>query len=540
MDTFSNTFSRVRIRLGAGGAALVLACAALAQEGMQVENLPVLQPNSQTEGLQESPPERLPERPAQAFPGSTVADGDAAPGGPPFAQVAPNVAPQAMPQAGAPLPSPGAQQIYRAARDKLVQIRTLRRATSTQSSIGSGSYVDESGLILTNFHVISDLALNPESHRSVSVSVSGEETEVTLLAFDVQHDLAVLRPARAPARPVPALALRPPGEPLAPGERIYSLGNPLDVGFAITEGTYNGLVQRSFYPRIFFGGALNPGMSGGPALDERGRVIGVNVAKRQQAEQVSFLVPVAFARALIEKARQAAPLRGPAHAELTRQLLVHQQTLMDRLLASAARSERYGRYVVPLPAEQLSRCWGAGQEPEPRALFRYERSECRIESSVFTGDTGDIGGVQLRYEAYDAMRMNELAFAYQYSASFANEPLPQDGDANRSAAECRQDFVQLNGMPARVVLCMRAYRKLTGLHDLMVLVATLNQPKGSVLGRMDASGLSFDNAMRLSRRFLDGFAWRQGAEADAETGAETSAGTSAGTGVETGEEGAAP
>ena len=49
-------------------------------------------------------------------------------------------------------------------------------------------------------------------------------------------------------------------------------------------------------------------MSGGPALDARGRVIGVNVAKRLDAEQVSFLVPAEFARALLDKARQAAPM----------------------------------------------------------------------------------------------------------------------------------------------------------------------------------------------------------------------------------------
>ena len=61
---------------------------------------------------------------------------------------------------------------------------------------------------------------------------------------------------------MPLLAFRGADRPLARGERIYSLGNPLDIGFAVTEGTYNGLVQRSFYPRIFFGGALNPGMGG--------------------------------------------------------------------------------------------------------------------------------------------------------------------------------------------------------------------------------------------------------------------------------------
>ena len=61
------------------------------------------------------------------------------------------------------------------------------------------------------------------------------------------------------------------------------------------EGTYNGLVRRSFYPQIFFGGSLSAGVSGGPALDEQGRVIGINVARRVDGEQVSFLVPASFA-----------------------------------------------------------------------------------------------------------------------------------------------------------------------------------------------------------------------------------------------------
>ena len=76
---------------------------------------------------------------------------------------------------------------------------------------------------------------------------------------------------------------------MSQGERIYSLGNPLDIGFAVIEGTYNGLVERSFYPTIFFAGSLNPGVSGGPTLDQQGRVIGINVAARRDGEQVSFL-----------------------------------------------------------------------------------------------------------------------------------------------------------------------------------------------------------------------------------------------------------
>ncbi|RRD55960.1 serine protease [Comamonadaceae bacterium OH2545_COT-014] len=408
-------------------------------------------------------------------------------------------------------PSPVAQQIYRAARDKLVQIRTLRRATNTQSSIGSGFYVGGKGLVMTNFHVVSDLALEPDRHRGVSVSVGGEEGELALLAFDVRHDLAVLRHVQAQAADTAAvpsmLTLRPESEPLAQGERIYSLGNPLDVGFAITEGTYNGLVQRSFYPRIFFGGALNPGMSGGPALDAQGRVIGVNVAKRGDAEQVSFLVPGTFVQALLARARHAEPLREAAHGEMARQLLLHQQALVDRVLAAPPRHERYGGYLVPVPDESLARCWGDGQERRADALMDYERSECRIDSGVFTGHAGEVGELRMRYESYEGQRLNPLAFARQYSASFANEPLPQRRSRVRSAAECREDFVQLAGMPVRAVLCLTAYRKLPGLHDLAVLVASVNQSKSSVLGRLDVRGLSFDNALRLARHYLDGFAW---------------------------------
>ena len=84
----------------------------------------------------------------------------------------------------APAPwSASAQHIYRLGHDKLLQIRILRRKTGTQSSIGSGFFVDPSGLIITNYHVASDLALRPDEHRGVGVMVDGRELELELLAL---------------------------------------------------------------------------------------------------------------------------------------------------------------------------------------------------------------------------------------------------------------------------------------------------------------------------------------------------------------------
>ena len=410
-----------------------------------------------------------------------------------------------------PPPSPDAQQAYMAARDKLVQIRTLRRQTNTQSSTGSGFYVSGDGLIITNYHVISQLALEPERHRAVLVSVNGKEAPVHLLAIDVLHDLALLRVAKADGADnadtpnYGALALRPESAPLNGGERIFSLGNPLDVGFAITEGTYNGLVQRSFYPRIFFGGTLNPGMSGGPAIDTQGRVVGVNVAKRLGAEQVSFLVPVQFVEKLLEKGRSAEPVKGAMHAEVTRQLTEHQQALVDRVLSGTTRTERYGPYRVPVPSETLARCWGDGRERRSESLFDFERSQCRIDSEVFTGD-GDVGGLGMRYEAYDAPRLNPWQFAQTYSSSFGNEPMRKRGNRVRTGFECREDFVSGDAkLPLRAVVCMSAYRKFTGLYDLTVLAVSVDQSRKGVLGRLNVSAVSFDNAQRLASHYLQGF-----------------------------------
>lgn len=417
---------------------------------------------------------------------------------PAAAQGAPAVAVPAVALSG------DARRIYDMSSDKLVQIRTLLRNSNTQASTGSGFFVSSDGLIVTNFHVASQLALEPERYRGVYVTIDGQQGDVELLVFDVQHDLAVLRASQREV-PAPVLSFRPADEPLAQGQRIYSLGNPLDIGFAVTEGTYNGLVARSFYPRIFFGGTLNPGMSGGPAVDDAGRVLGVNVAKRLDGEQVSFLIPAAFAQALVARAAKAQPITKPAYAEVTRQLMAHQALLAEQLLQKPFATQRHGRYRVPIPDDALARCWGSGRDPSFPAL-NLEQSNCRVDSDVVAGDF-NTGMVRLRYEAYDAPTLGAARFARFYSRSFDNETLRIRGNRRQTGAECTERYVNANALPMRAVVCLSAYRKLTGLVDMTVMAVTLNQPTQGMLGRLDVQGISFDNSLKLAEHYLQGFSW---------------------------------
>lgn len=426
----------------------------------------------------------------------------------------------AMPAATPAMPSapvsPSAQRLYELARGQLVQVRTLLKGQDSQSSVGSGFFVSDDGLILTNYHVVSQLALQPERYRLVYTRVDGREGSLQLLGFDAIHDLALVKALPAgddkagtagdvPGRP---LSFRPVGEPLAQGERIYSLGNPLDVGFAVLEGTYNGLVERSFYPSIFFGGALNSGMSGGPALDEQGRVVGINVATRRDGQQVSFLVPARFAQALLERARTAEPITEPVYPELTAQLFAHQETVTQRFVSLPWRSAGHPDYRIPVPQEDFMRCWGRSTPSDTKGL-EFERSDCEMDTRVFVSGAMTTGTLGVRHEAYDGRKLGVLRFTERYSASFRNESFGRASAKEYTAPQCHERFVEHNGLPLRAVLCMSAYKRLAGLFDASVLVATLDQGTAGVQGRIDARGVSFDNAMRLAEHYLNGYARKE-------------------------------
>jgi serine protease Do len=427
----------------------------------------------------------------------------------------------APPQAAASAPlSLSARKVYEQARSQLLQIRTVLKGRASQTSVGSGFLVSREGHIVTNFHVVAAAALKPDRHDLVYVTADGREAPLQILQLDVLHDLALLKaadaaPATAPAGPgagaagrtFDALAFRPESQPLAQGERIYSLGNPLDVGFAVTEGTYNGLVKRSFYPQIFFGGALSGGMSGGPALDQEGRVIGINVARRVDGEQVSFLVPASFAAALLARGHDAAPIKTAAYAIVTDQLMQHQAALTDRFIDQGWKTATHPRYRVPVPTDQFMRCWGRS-EPSRTGGLDLERSDCVMDTNIFVGDytTGSIG---VRHESYDGSKLGTARFAARYSASFRNEGFTRLRAEHQTKPQCHEDYVERDGLPLRAVVCLRAYKKLPGLYDVSVLVATLDQNQAGVQGRFDARGLSFANAQKLAKHYLEAYAWVQ-------------------------------
>jgi serine protease Do len=168
---------------------------------------------------------------------------------------------------------PETQKVFGKYSDRVLKIQVVEKSSGAKAVIGSGFFVNPDGRIITNYHVISKLVLHSERYRAELVEADGATRLLSLLAIDVINDLALVS---ADVKNVPFFSIT--AQPLQQGTRIYSMGFPHDIGISIVEGTYNGLMEHTLYEKIHFTAPLNPGMSGGPAINAPGEVVGVNVS----------------------------------------------------------------------------------------------------------------------------------------------------------------------------------------------------------------------------------------------------------------------
>ena len=396
-----------------------------------------------------------------------------------------------------PVPSSDAQRLYSSAKSDLLQLRVLLRNGRTQSSVGSGFLIGTSNLVVTNYHVISQIALEPEIYVGEYVDTHGQRGAVELLAVDVLHDLALVRINR-----VGSGFFKVPEQisPLTQGQYLYSLGNPLDLGFAISEGAYNGIVSRSFYDQLMFTGPINAGMSGGPSVTVDGKVAGVNVARRLDGELVSFLVPVRYVSELLKKFAGTPP--GDFKPVVAQQLLAHQKAMMDKLATTPLIFKDLPPYRVPAWESDQVRCWGSSNS-KLNLPYQMDQVNCSMESAVYVSNQIETGQVAIIYRRLQSAKLGLMQFSALSSRLFKHQDLGGSKDLQLTAPQCIEQFVSNGKLPMRAVLCVRAYRQFPELYNFSLLTASTDESRMSLQGRIDANGVSYLNGLRISRIFLD-------------------------------------
>ena len=166
-----------------------------------------------------------------------------------------------------------ARSVYDGAKQSVVFIAAQ---TSQGQGTGSGFVVAQDGLIVTNAHVVGDAA-----QVTVRIGPDGAAQPAAVLATSPATDLALLR-VDTDGTPLQALSLADSGG-VGVGDEVYAIGSPFGLEQTLTSGivsatgrTIEGLDGSPISGVIQTDAALNPGNSGGPLIDARGNVIGVN------------------------------------------------------------------------------------------------------------------------------------------------------------------------------------------------------------------------------------------------------------------------
>lgn len=398
-----------------------------------------------------------------------------------------------------------AKRIYAKYNKTIYQIQVIDIASNRKTSIGSGFQFTQDHVIGTNYHVVSEAVNNPKQYRIEYLTDEGKRGPLLIVAADIIHDLAIVRKTETDLEKTEYLNLG--GSDLAKGTHIFSLGNPHDIGFTIIEGTYNGLHEKSLYKKIHFSGSLNPGMSGGPSLDKKGNVIGVNVSTA--GNQISFLVPVEKLQELYKKSQEKTEDKkdflSNADSNIEKMLFDNQREYIKNLIDKEWDLMTFGPVKLPGEVSDIFKCWGS---PEHKDKDDYEHysSTCSTQDDIYINKTFRTGPITYRYDHIKA-KQNKISNHrfhnfYEELYGFPLNDYLNAGKDDVGSFKCEVKYLDNANEKWKTSFCIRKYKKYPSIYDMHLYTALLGQKEQGLIVSLIAQGVSQESSTKLVKKFI--------------------------------------
>jgi serine protease Do len=182
---------------------------------------------------------------------------------------------------------------------RIEEVRPGGRRRVVGEGLGTGFVYDKSGLVLTNNHVIED-------GTEISVKLADQrELPAKIVGRDKPADVAVVRVDDKSLSPLPL----GDSDAIDVGDWVVAIGNPFGLSHTVSAGILSakgrthddvkGLDPSGYFNFLQTDAAINQGNSGGPLLNLKGEVVGINAAIRANANNIGFAIPINMVKELL-------------------------------------------------------------------------------------------------------------------------------------------------------------------------------------------------------------------------------------------------
>jgi hypothetical protein len=166
-----------------------------------------------------------------------------------------------------------------------------------------------------------------------------------------------------------------------------------------------------------------------------------------------------------------------------------------------------GTYRVPTQPAAFFRCWADADRDED-ASFEAVEHVCSTDDFIYITRDHSSGLVEFEHRLITSDKLNRYRFAALYTAQYRSEDVKLVGGEDEvTGFRCRTQDVANSGLVFKTVLCVRRYRKFPGLYDAVLRTAALGHSATGLVSTLTLSGVSFENALLLTRRYLGSITW---------------------------------
>jgi serine protease Do len=179
------------------------------------------------------------------------------------------------------------------------EVRPSGRRRIVSEGLGTGFVYDKTGLVLTNNHVVEDAT-------QIKVKFAdGRDVSANIVGRDKLADVAVIRVEEKNLSPLPL----GDSDALDVGDWVVAIGNPFGLSHTVSAGILSargrtrddvkGLDEKGYFNFLQTDAAINQGNSGGPLINLKGEVVGINAAIRANANGIGFAIPINMVKELL-------------------------------------------------------------------------------------------------------------------------------------------------------------------------------------------------------------------------------------------------